>query len=363
MTTFEAYADIHERQGAGALYTIDPALVRSDPYFVFAHPPPMVHYIGFLARLRALGLPFPVAFRLIPSLADLATAALVLFACLKRGDERGLLKAGVVLFSPALVLVSGFHGNTDSLLVFLTLAAVVCAEQERAWWAGVLLGLATSVKLSGLLVAPAVFLTVSPKRWFDLLLGLGSVFAVLWGQTVSSLPAGSFAKSLAYASTPRWWGLSSLLVASLWATEGTVGLSSHLVRSIRGPYFESGKVVVVFVAALATGARGLRNVRGADLAAASILAFLAFTPGFGPQYLAWPGALLALGSARRGAIFAVVSGAFLLLVYREWSFGGLGYASSWAHGTWISPVTDVMGFATWALCLVGAVALLVRKRP
>ncbi|MEZ0230125.1 MAG: glycosyltransferase 87 family protein [Planctomycetota bacterium] len=363
MTTFAAYADIHETLGAGALYTIDPALVRSDPYYVFAHPPPVVHYIGLLARLRALGVPFPVAFRLIPSLVDIATAALVLLACRARGDRRALLKAAIVLFSPALVLVSGFHGNTDSLLVFFTLAAVLAAERERGLAAGVLLALATSVKLSGLLVAPAVFLTLPPRKWFDAALGLAATLALAWGPTVAALPPGSLEKSLAYASTPRWWGISSLLVGGLFATEGTYGLTSQFLRWVYPHYFKAGKFVVVLVAALASLARGTRGVRGAELAAASILAFLALTPGFGPQYLAWPGALLAVASARRGAIFAVVSGTFLLLVYREWSFGELGYASSWAHGVWIRPVTDLAGFATWALSLVGSIALLVRKRP
>jgi hypothetical protein len=97
----------------------------------FIHPPAVLH------RLRILGNGFWL--RAICALADAGT--LVLLWSMFRSRVPLL----IVALSPVSILISGFHGNTDPIMMFFLVAAVFFAERTNASFAGLAFGLACSV--------------------------------------------------------------------------------------------------------------------------------------------------------------------------------------------------------------------------
>ena len=72
---------------------------------------------------------------------------------------------------PVSVMISGFHVNTDPLLVCAILAAVCLIRSRHIAWAGVAIGLALSVKLSALIFLPALAIAAGAKRSAAMLSG------------------------------------------------------------------------------------------------------------------------------------------------------------------------------------------------
>lgn len=145
------------------------------PYrdFMFFHPP------GALVLLRALepltSLWWPLA-RIATSLADSATAALVVFIGSRVFDRRTGLIAGMIYAASPLALVSAVRVGQDPLFTALgTLAvALLLVGPERRWAvaAGVCLGLAIWVKYPAVYFVP-VCLLLSPRR-FPLVVAAGA---------------------------------------------------------------------------------------------------------------------------------------------------------------------------------------------
>ena len=94
------------------------------------------------------------------------------------------MASGVLIsLSPALNLISGFHGNTDSVMVIITLLAAYLVAKDRSFSAGVAIGLAISVKPVPIVAVPVLGaqLPRSGGRSLRSFVGGGLVvFAVLW---------------------------------------------------------------------------------------------------------------------------------------------------------------------------------------
>ncbi len=357
VATWYAFVHVLQAHGPAALYTLDAGWVREVPFFHFNHPPPVIGFVWLLARLEG-ALPSPLVLKLPAIVADLGTALLVFSALRARSERAALGAAAAVLLSPALVLVSGFHGNTDSVLVFFSLAAVLAAERGRGPLAGALVALAVGTKLAGVLVLAPVLVTLESRERRRALGAIVAASALLWAPGFLLAPRHVIAKTLGYAPPSGGYGPGLVLYSLVeGATEG--GAAWWVLRVIRSAHVRSGAVLVLLLAGLAVPAarRGLTGVR---LAAATTLAFIALAPGVALQYLAWPLGLLALVSPGRAALQGVLAGAFLLLVYLEWSGGTLGFASSWHHGSWNRWETDLLGIASWVV--TGAAAVAVARR-
>src|SRR5947207_1263342 len=126
----------------------------------FNSPPAMIHMIklwGWLAD--STGLRFQFWLRLPSILADTGTFILVALFLRKLWPTRtsfGVLFALAVC--PSSILISGYHGNTDSLMMFLVLLSIWLVETDRRHWlAGTVFGLALCVKVMPLCFIPALF--------------------------------------------------------------------------------------------------------------------------------------------------------------------------------------------------------------
>ncbi len=109
------------------------------------------------------GLPFHGVIQLWPIAADCAIAWLVQDELGRRGygERPRLVATALVALGPMFLLVSGYHGQIDSVQTLLALGAVlVVAREGRPWVAGLLLGAAIAVKsppvLLPLVLVPAL---------------------------------------------------------------------------------------------------------------------------------------------------------------------------------------------------------------
>lgn len=129
---------------------------------LFNHPP----LIGILLSkvwtcCQSTGLPFAIALRVPFALLDLATAWL-LGELFRDGPWRFFVIAAYWM-NPLAMLISAYHGNTDSSIAFFILATIVLAARDRPILAGAIFGLGLGIKLPILLSAPAFFLFF--KTW------------------------------------------------------------------------------------------------------------------------------------------------------------------------------------------------------
>lgn len=290
----------------------------------FNHPAPMVHFDRAVHWLSGGGGPsFPFWLRLPAILADAGSLWLVWRLLGPRRHERSLAWALLVLaVSPTLVLVSGFHGNTDSVMVLFLLLSVLLVEDGRGTAAGAAFALACGVKVVPLVAAPALLLSLRGLRSRAAFLASAAVTVlVTWSPYLWQDPGAILAKVLGYRSLYGHWGLSFLASRAAPLGVRSRWLDAELQRF--GPFLAMGAVLALTLLVNRSGWRAgaPERPRASGQVGLALLLFLTLTSGFGVQYLAWlPVFVVELG-ALASAAYAATSGVFLFLVYDLWAQG------------------------------------------
>jgi len=358
MRTWAGFARLFHERGAAALYALAPADVPEIPYYHYNHPPVSLVLLSVVNVLSGWGLAFPLAFRLLPSLADLVTATLIFRRLGAPSEWTGLAGAALFLFSPLAILISSYHGNTDSIVVCLALAAVLAADRDRPLLAGSLIALACGLKLGAILTVPAVVLTTRPEQRRSSLVAMGAVSAAVWIPGVILSPATFLQRTIGYAPNGGHFGFNVLL-------NGLVDALPHdqapwwIARALRFAFMRSSRVLIAVIFVLTFVAYARQHLRGPALAAFGNVLFLAFTSGFGTQYLIWPaanGLFLGFGWA---AAYHAAAGLFLCLLYNNLSQGSWWYVSFFENPPW-SVQASAAGIVTWMILLAWA-SLLIDK--
>ena len=160
---------------------------------------------------------FPFLIRVPACLADFVTALLVFeLVRLVRSPRDAAVAAVLVVWSPVLFVISGFHGNTDPVFVMFTLLSVYLLV-VRGWAlaAGVAFGIAVSIKLVPVVLAPLLVVVLVRLGWrrVGAFAGGGAiVFGLLWLPVVVSRWQAFRAQVLEYnGSAIRQWGLPQFL--------------------------------------------------------------------------------------------------------------------------------------------------------
>jgi len=141
----------------------------------WANHPPLISKIESLV-LRgsvATGIPFRVLFRAPFALLDAGTTFLLITLL---GQNRWrFLAATCYWLSPAAIILSAYHGNTDSAVAFFLLLCVWSLTKERTIGGGMALGASLWIKLPGILALPALMILVQGwRRRFVFLLVAGA---------------------------------------------------------------------------------------------------------------------------------------------------------------------------------------------
>jgi hypothetical protein len=318
---------------------------------IYNHPPLMSIWLEFLMWVigENVGL-FPQIFRTAPILADLGSAFLIwriTSIYFSRGDawRRTLL----AVLSPILMMVSGFHGNTDPIFgSLILLAGYVLAVRRRIVVSALVLALAVNVKIVPVLAFPAFFFWIQNKvERIQFALWTGGAALLGYIAHLLTVPHFVFRNVFAYSGLGGIWGFGRLL---------------------NNAEFYRGLGIVLFVLAIFFFARqlGQKTEPGTRLReipvenglnlfralALAYLSFLALTSGFGVQYLSWAASLVVFLNWSSALVYTIFASMFLFMVYTHWC-GGFpwGYANSWEAEPWTGAIVS-MGYLAWAGTLI-----------
>jgi hypothetical protein len=321
----EAYRDILRQAGALRLYQADIPIFYAGKFYQnepFNQPPLAIAMIDLWARgADWSGIPFRTVLRLSSSLADLLSLLLVVQLSKHVPGLRVSCVALTALAAcPVSILISGFHGNSDPIMMLLVLLSLYGLEVlDSPMLCGLALGLAMEVKIvPAILVLP---LLLYLRNWRSrIVCGSSILIAALLPALPYLLadPGAVIKKVLGYRSFSGVWGLTSML-------------------DPRWGYDDYGRFVVIAVLSAVSLWLNYPRPRARlfDQWGMLFFLFLLLTPGFGLQYLAWLvpwvvtlGPLVILGQY-------VLNGAYIFLAYTVWC-GGLPwyFANSMETGAW-----------------------------
>lgn len=342
--TFLRFGTFISENGLGAMY-------RADPEFNHV---PLTALISVIAS--HLG-NFGFWIRLPGIIADVGSV----LALLRLRDLTGRPPDwALVLFavSPVSLLIAGFHGNVDPLMVMAMLWAVVMTVEERPVASAVWFALAVNVKVAALLLAPLLILV-----WWHR--GRSRSFVPTWASLtlLGWLPSivvatPEFARQvLGYSNGWGAWGVT--YIATL---IGGTSMQPILEFNVFTP--EQTLIVNVLKAATVLAAVGTawwgRRAGGAAIfgyVALTWAVFFALAVGVGPQYLVWIAPFLVVAAPRLYAAVTAASLVFLLAFYGVTS----GWRFDFAHSTY--DLTDQWmpwSLVPWAVITL-SIGLLVRQ--
>src|SRR5690348_4075807 len=286
----------------------------------FNHPPLTGYFLRgiFLITERPsvqdLGIHFPFLLRMPGIVADFLTV-LVLLQFRKLTIVIPTWALALFAISPVSVMVSGFHGNTDSAMVLLLVCAVWMCLRDQPAFAGLFFALSCQIKIAPLLLLPAfVLFWWSQSRSRNFLVVGALTTCLLWAQPLFTFPA-LFAKNvLAYGSYWGMWGITYLLRAT-----GVQDFSRVSFFDLQpAQTFIMTILKLIIIAAVVWIAWQNRNSRGrafVDSLAVAWLVFFVLAPGVCPQYLVWLAPFILVSSPRFYAAVLISSSIFLFVFY------------------------------------------------
>ena len=294
----------------------------------FNHPPLTAYYLRTIYQLdhqpffRENGIAFPFLLRLPGILADLV----VIFALLSfaRQDRQFFLPMWALLLfalSPVSVMVSGFHGNTDSVMVmFLVLASLFLVRAKPAW-CGLFLALSCQIKIIPLLLVPIFFFFWLARRRaiaFSLPFVLASM--ILWAEPLLKFPGLFLNNVLSYGSFWGIWGitywlrLTNLPMFSMVTFYHFPPMQAFVVTVLK-------VIIIAAVLLIAWRRRNLNERAFIDSLAYAWIVFFVFAPGVCAQYMVWLAPFILILSPTLFAWLLATSSLFLFFFYNITAHG------------------------------------------
>jgi hypothetical protein len=317
----------------------------------YNHPPLTSFMLVGINAITSHALPVRFLIRVPASLADIGTAVLVFEFVRRARSLNEATAAGIALaLSPVLLVISGFHGNTDPVFLMLILLSAFLLLHDRPALAGVSAALACSVKLVPIVALPALaaYLLRDPRRLARMATAFLITFLALWLPAITAQWSGLKRNVIDYTGwdgkDPHWGLVDIAHRADL----------HGLVTFLPG----SGRFIILMLAALVPAALVLRRRDTLALGVGLSLAlFLLLTPTFAMQYLTWPAAAVLLFDLWGGIAYNAGAGLFVFEVYNRWS-GGLPWDRA-AAGP-LLPREVLFGWVAWTILLI-CIVLGVRR--
>jgi uncharacterized membrane protein len=261
---------------------------------LFNHPPLTAYFLRaiyslhHLPILEASGITFPFLLRLPGIVADFVVILLLLQ--IRENDARLRLPTwALVIFalSPLSIMVSGYHGNTDPVMVVLLLFSAYFCTRDKPVLSGLFFALSAQVKIVPLLFFPIIFFFWMQRRaLLRFIVPFAVASAVLWIEPLLKFPLIFARNVISYGSTWGIWGLSYLLRLT-----GRPEFSRVSFFDL-GPwqaFFVTGcKLFIIFGVLTLAWRRRKADDRGIwNSFAYGWIVFFVFSPGVCTQYLVW----------------------------------------------------------------------------
>jgi hypothetical protein len=271
----------------------------------FNSPPPMIHVIrlwGWLTENTAL--PFGFWLRLIPTVADVGT---VLIASRLRVSIAVLI---ALALNPVSILISAYHGNTDSLMIFFVVLAIYLASSRASGFA---FGLAMCVKVVPLIFIPAFWFYLPRTRRIQFVVLAGITFLVASLPYIAQDPLAVWHSVFGYGSSYGQWGFTLLasIISPPTLLHGEfdpVGAHKHIASILKG-----ATVMVVVLLAWCLNRKDRPDLFIQVGLITAITLFLA--PGFGIQYLVWLVPFVIFLGLRAALAYYLIVTLYLLRAY------------------------------------------------
>ena len=329
---------------------------------IFNHPPVTAYFLRFIyalshnETLRANGLTFPFLLRLPGIIADFVVM-LVLLRILKIDGRLRRYSWALVLFglSPVSLMVSGFHGNTDPVMVvFLVLASYMCIKRQP-WLCGLFFALSCQIKVIPLLFFPILFFFWLHRRAImSFLLPFVFTSAVLWSEPLLNFPALFIKNVLSYGSFWGIWGITYWLrLTGVPALSWVWFVNFSPAQTVIATFLKALIVASIFVIAWRRRALGGRAL--IESIAYGWVIFFVFSPGVCAQYMVWLAPFILILSPSFYAWLTGASSLFLFFFYNVIAHGlpwYFGISSNQLNTVW-TPWT----VWPWAALILGMVFL------
>lgn len=303
---------------------------------IFNHPPFIGMYSGLAWSWADGNLMIFARLIKVPGLVGEAITLLVLWYF------AGPRAFATYSWLPSAILISSFHGNTDTLSAAFILTGAIAFDRKSYLVSGILWSAALNVKLLPLVFVPLVLIGAPSVR---------ALVRVSIGLAIGVLPFvppalvashAMYRNMLAYNSTPDNWGILALLNAAV----GTPAIAASFT-GIRQWYLDYGRYVMLCsIVSVALLSRVRRRLPMTEQAALSAALFLIFAPGFGIQYVVYPLPLLCFVDRPAAILWGFLSGIFLATHY--WIFL-LSWSPlrSFIQSYFVGPV-PLLGMLAWA---------------
>jgi hypothetical protein len=317
----------------GGIGTYQRPGIFGDP---FNHPPFMIHILkvlGFLSDTSPF--PFPFWIRLPAITADIGS--LWLLSKMKAPPLMLLFFA----LCPTSILISGFHGNTDPVMIFFVLLSIYFIERVGSvWLAGLAFGMALNIKIVPIILIPAIFFYLGRKRaigFFGFAFGIGFLGSLPYILLDPILIAH---KMLGYGGLYHRWGWSLLLYILFLPGRKLplIDYDAAILHQFLFAYFKYLLMTVIIFLSWRMNRETSKKPSLVFQCGAIVSLFLTLTPGFGVQYLAWLIPFVITLGAYRTIFYYLSSGAYLIGIYSLWSDGTWYYADStkhWPANIWV----------------------------
>lgn len=335
-----AFADAVRQVGPIRVYSFFP----DGGEILYNHPPMSGYWLWFLNGIESWsGASIRFTVRVTASVADVVTT-LVVFEMLRRRADLAVATTSALLvaMSPILLIISGFHANTDPVFAMLViLAAYLLADRRAPVGAGASLALAFGVKIVPVVVVPLflVWALIAGRR---VLLRFAASFALVvlitWAPALIEEWDRVMHNVVGYAGiSVRQWGLPQIVA---W-----LGNPDWAAALITGPWRYAALLIGAGVPAWLVWRRPAALPAALGIALGLLLIL---SPAFGHQYLVWPAAALFFVSLVGGALYNLSAGLLIAVVYTRWN-GGFPWDTAW--GSPMTPTEVFLAFGVWVLLL------------
>lgn len=307
--TYERFG-LWSRYFGAELYRIAPDL---------NHPPSVLHFMSSILWISEhTRLPFHFWLRFPGILADAGSLWLVCRILRARLAERSVFVAVLfIAIAPIHIMISGFHGNTDPVMIFFVMLAVwLAGDCENAAAGGAAYGMALCIKIAPVILIPVLFLSLpGMRKRIAFFAAAAAVVVVTWSPYIFDDPSAVIHQVFGYKSSYGLWGFS-------WIFRQLANVSPAF-GWINSEYSRFGSILVMgAILALSIVMSRLPKKPSLYTQVGMIyLLFFSITSGFGVQYLAWLTPWVAELGALPVGLFVVTGSVFLLVVYNYWTLG------------------------------------------
>ena len=325
---------------------------------IFNHTPLVGAYAALLQRIEPGSqmkmelLPF---FLRLPGIIADFLSVLILIRLRTKIGSPPWWAIGLFALSPVAFMVSGFHGNVDSVLAFLLLVAAWMAAEEKPALCGVALGLACNVKVAPLLLGPVFFLWWwQRKRSAPFVLAASLVTLAGWSPALLGAPRAFLGNVLGYQGYWGIWGLSWCLKQTGAETFQKVGFE-QLTAAQLAVMGVCKWLIIAATCALAWWRRRA-DARGLFVSLAWVwVLFFVCAAGIAPQYFVWLAPFLLVAAPRWAAAVTAAASVFLFVFYNVTAnvitdgtriIRGDPWAAPWSH-PWDLAKSDNPHIALW----------------